>query len=202
MFKHVISISLLVASSSAFAYGLGQVTMPTGESHHSIGAEVLGIVNKGAGLGVQGRYLWRANEELSLDAGAGLSGGDRSNRFFVGSDYMLLPDYENQPRISVKGQIENAEEFGKRRNILSLAPTVSKGFYVKGYEAYPFIALPVGLNLNSDNQTYKTSVQVNLGLSGKIPFEGMNQYIAHLEGNINLKDSYNSVALGMSYPIP
>jgi hypothetical protein len=36
------------------------------------------------------------------------------------------PDYLNQPRVSVKTTITNAEEFGTRRNILSIAPTVSK----------------------------------------------------------------------------
>ncbi|MBT3982395.1 MAG: hypothetical protein HOE90_13640 [Bacteriovoracaceae bacterium] len=199
--KNLLGLFLLTQALQAFGYGTGMSTYPTGLSNHTISAEMLGVVNNGKGLGIQGRYMFKASSAMSVEVGAGLSGGERSNRFFAGADYMFLPDYEKQPRFSVKGLIENAEENGKRINILSMVPTVSKGFNFWGTEAYPFVAVPISLGLEGDSKTYESMIQLSLGGSGKIPVEGYDKFIAHIEGNINIKDAYHSVAMGISYPI-
>jgi hypothetical protein len=152
-------------------------------------------------MGVQGRYTHKINPQAVADIGLGISGGDRDSRIFAGFDYELFPDYGNQPRVSMKIQLENAKEFDSRRNILSLAPMVSKGFSFWGTEAYPFIALPFGVNLNDEASTYQTQMNVSFGATGNIPFDGYRKYIASIEGTIDLKDSYTGVFLGFGYPL-
>jgi hypothetical protein len=202
MLKKLAAISSsLVLTASAWGYGMGQSMYPMMPEGKLIGAEVTGVTSNGKGMGVQGRYTHKINPQAVADIGLGISGGDRDSRIFAGFDYELFPDYGNQPRVSMKIQLENAKEFDSRRNILSLAPMVSKGFSFWGTEAYPFIALPFGVNLNDEASTYQTQMNVSFGATGNIPFDGYRKYIASIEGTIDLKDSYTGVFLGFGYPL-
>ena len=193
--------SMLFGASSAFGYGVGFSTYPLMVDGKMVGAEMTGITSGNGGVGVQARYTQRLTQSVTLDAGAGLSGGDRSNRIFAGADYEIFPDYMNQPRISVKTTWTNAEEFDSRRNILSVAPTISKGFSFWGKEGYPFLSLPVALNLDSDTKQYESMIGANFGILGNIPIDGFRNIIGKVEGMIDIKDSYTGVFLGLSFPI-
>ncbi len=198
--KKIICLLALIISAKGMSYGTGQSVLPLGESKHSISTQMLGIINNGSGFGMQASYQYKANEILAVEGGAGFGTGDRPNRFFVSSDIMIFPDYDMQPRFSVKAAYENAEEFDSRRSILSATPIVSKGFDVSGYEIYPHLSLPIGLNLNSDNEKYETAIQVAVGASAPIPFEGFEKLMGQVEAHLNLKDSYSSIAGGIAYP--
>ena len=201
MAKHLILLLSVVFPITVFGYGLGISTHPLGLQKKIINAEVGGVISNGTGAGVQARYVQKINPVMVIDGGIGASGGDRSSRFFLGSDFLILPDYGYQPRFSLKTTLENAKEFGGRHNILSVSPTVSKGFSFWGYEAYPFVGLPVGLNLDNDSKTYNSQIMAALGATGRIPIKGYERFMANLEGNINIKDGYSSVFVGISYPL-
>lgn len=189
-------------SSQVFAsYGTGYSTYPMMSDKKFFSTELTGITSTGGGVGAQVRYGQKINNSLLIDAGVGISGGERSNRIFAGADYEFFPDYLNQPRMSVKTTITNAEEFGTRRNILSLAPTVSKGFSFWGYEAFPFVSVPVGLSLESGSKTYETITSINLGITGNLPIEEYSHLTGVAEAIINLKDSYTGLFMGISFPI-
>lgn len=188
-------------SSQVYAYGTGYSTFPMMTDKKLVSAEMTGITSTGGGVGAQVRYSQKLNSALLIDAGLGIAGGERTNRIFAGADYELFPDYMNQPRISVKTSFSNASEFGVRRNILSVAPTVSKGFSFWGEEAFPFISLPVGLSLDSDSKTYESIISVGLGVTGHLPIEGYRHLTGVFEGIIGLKDSYSGLFAGISFPI-
>lgn len=188
-------------STSAFAYGTGYVTHPLRTGKHILSTEFTGIVSTGGGAGVQARYTRKMAPQLALEAGAGINGGNRDNRFFIGADYELLPDYRKQPRVSTKVTIENASEFDSRRNILALAPTISKGFSFWGKEAFPFISIPVSLNLDGDTKTYESQIAAAIGITGPLPFEDYKHLLANFETSFGLKDSFTAVFLGLSYQL-
>ncbi len=193
--------ALALVSTSAFGYGVGFSTYPLMVEQKMVGAEMTGISSDKGGVGVQARYTQRMTQSITLDAGAGISGGDRSNRIFAGVDYEMFPDYMNQPRISLKTTWTNAEEFDSRRNIIGVAPTVSKGFSFWGKEGYPFVSLPVSLNLDSDTKQYETMIGANFGILGNLPIEGYRDIIGKVEGMVDIKDSYTGIFLGLSFPI-
>ena len=117
---------------------------------------------------------WRLDSSglsIQWEAGVGLGSGERTTRLFAGIDYEVFPDYQNQPKFSVKAGLENASEFGVRRNILGISPTVSKGFEANGKEFFPFFSLPVGISLDGDRNTYKTLANASMGVTGNLPFE-------------------------------
>ena len=199
--KFLAAAVALFSASTVFAYGTGFSTYPLMVDGKMAGAEMTGISSDEGGVGLQGRYTQRLSQALTVDAGAGFSGGDRSNRIFVGADYEIFPDYMNQPKVSLKTTWTNAEEFDSRRNIIGLAPIISKGFSFWGKEGYPFFSLPVSLNLDSDSKQYETMIGANFGLMGNLPLEGYRDIIGKIEGMVDLKDSYTGIFLGLSFPL-
>ena len=190
-------------STQVWSYGVGQSTHPMSINQKFIATEFTGIFSNGTGVGLQARYTQRLNNKIKLDGGLGMGGGERSSRLFVGADYEIFPDYNKQPRVSMKLGYENASEFGNRINSFSVTPTVSKGFNFWGKEGYPFVALPIAVGLNSGNQTYETSFGLTGGWTGKVPVDikHLRKMTASLEMNLGLKDTYTGVFMGLSYPI-
>ena len=195
---------MVFGSSAAFGYGMGISTFPLEEDKKVLSAEVTGIVSNGGGVGLQARYTQKLNQLSSVDAGVGISGGERSARLFAGYDYELFPDYDMQPRTSLKAFIENSKEFGTRRNILGIAPTISKGFSFWGNEAFPYLSLPYGISLDGKKNQYETTLSANVGISGLISSDYLiteKPVTANAEMIIGLKDSFTAVFFGFGYPI-
>ncbi len=190
-------------SQKAHAYGMGVSTFPLEAETKLISAELTGITSAGGGLGMQARYTQKLSEAGTIDAGLGISGGERSARLFAGYDYMLFPDYDNQPRTSIKAFVENSKEYNSRRNIMGIAPTVSKGFSFWGKEAFPYLSLPYGISLDGRNNSYKTTLSANVGISGIIPADvgPDKQLTANAEAIVSLKNSFSGVFFGVAYPI-
>ena len=197
----VLGFVALLFSSKAWSYGTGISTYPLMMDKSMLSAEFTGITSDGGGVGLQGRLTHKVSQKVVIDGGIGMAGGERNSRIFAGADIELYPDYMKQPRVSLKTTFENAEEFDTRRNILGVAPTVSKGFSFWGEEAYPFISLPYKIGLNSDTQTYQTQMSLDMGINGSIPVDGYRHLTGTVEANIDLDDSYTAIFLGVSYAI-
>lgn len=201
LIKIVLAFTSLTLSASAWAYGTGYSSFPLSVEKKLLSTEITGITSNGGGLGVQARYTQKATEELSFDAGIGMAAGERNGRLFTNADFQIFPDYMRQPRVALRAGFEHAQEFDSTRNIFSIAPTVSKGFAFWGNEAFPFISLPIGVNLNSDSKTYDTAISVNTGINGHLPIEGYQNLIGSAEMQVGLKDSFTAVFFGVSYPL-
>ena len=199
-----LSLSLTFGPSAVFGYGMGISTFPLEQDRKVISAEVTGIVSDGGGLGLQARYTQKLNQSSTVDAGLGISGGERSARLFAGYDYEIFPDYDIQPRTSLKAFIENSKEFGTRKNILGIAPSISKGFSFWGNEAFPYLSLPYGISLDGKRNQYETTLSANIGISGTITSEYLTTnrpVTANAEMIVGLKDSFTAVFFGFGYPI-
>jgi hypothetical protein len=202
--KNIIALTVLsgLFATNAFAYGTGISTFPLEVEKKFISAEVTGITSEGGGLGLQTRFTSKVTEKITVDAGLGIAGGERSARLFAGFDYEMFPDYQMQPRISLKAFVENSKEFNVRRNIIGIAPTFSKGFSFWEHEAFPYLALPLGISLNGRANTYATTVSANLGIAGVLPVQtGTKKLTANAEAIVGLKDSFSGVFMGIAYPI-
>ena len=195
------SLIFLMTSASVWAYGTGISTFPLMPEKKLISTEFTGITSNGGGIGLQARYTQKLNSTTVLEAGIGMSGGQFDSRIFGSADFEIFPDYQRQPRVSLKANFENVKEFGLRRNVVGVTPTISKGFNFWGEEGFPFISFPVGLSLDTENQMYRTVISTNIGIVGNLPIEGYKHWTASVEGIINLKDTYSGIFMGLSYPI-
>lgn len=194
-------IAALMLVSSAFANVVGLSTHPFQLEKHVIGTEVTSNLSAGSGFGVQARYMHRLAPELNLDAGAMMAGGERNSRFFAGADYMIFPDYDSQPRVSIKSFLERTSEFDRDKNNIGFAPVVSKGFSFWGNEAFPFVAIPIKLSLDSDSSTYETVSSLAFGITGRLPIEGYTKLVGNIEANIDIENSYTGLVMGIGYPL-
>ncbi len=191
----------LFMAGQVWAYGIGSSSLPLPEKSKIITTEASSIFTSGGGSGLQVRYAQKLNQAILLDGGVGVSGGSYANRIFLGADYEIYPDYERQPRVLLRGAYENAKERDHRRHIWSLAPIVSKGTSFWGHEAFPYAALPLGLALQSKTGTYRTTLQLNLGINAPLTIPQIKNLIVHSELSFNIKDSFTGILLGLSYPL-
>ncbi len=194
-------IAVVFIPSEVLAYGTGYIAYPLSPNKRLISTEFTGVMSSGGGVGIQGRFTQKVNQKVLVDAGIGVAGGERDSRFFVGGDFELIPDYMKQPRVSIKANWTNAKEFDVRRNILSIAPTVSKGFSFWGHEAFPFFSLPMGVNLQGSNETYETQINANLGITGNLPIRHITNILGVAEATVGIKDSYTAFFVGLSYQL-
>lgn len=199
--KRILATIATLASAGVMAYGVGQSTSPMQEGKKLISTEMTGIASDNGGMGMQVRYTQKLNRILSFDGGLGISGGDRAQRLFIGADYEIYPDYLRQPRFSMKANIERAEEFEETKTIVSIAPTVSKGFNFWGKEAFPYVSIPVGLNLNGDKKSYESTISLNTGINGNIPLKGYRHLKGNLEVQVGVQNSFTAFLAGVSFPM-
>ena len=191
----------LVFMANAWGYGMGLSSYPLRISSKRINTEITGLMGDGQGLGIQGRYISRINRKSTFDLGFGFGGGDRTSRIFTGLDYEIFPDYKYQPRFSTRISVENAREFNKRKNILGVAPIVSKGYVAWGKEIYPFLSFPMGVSLDKETKTYDVMTAVSFGVNGGIPVKGYSNMTAGIEAQVNLNNSFSAIILSTSFPM-
>ena len=197
--KIILALSMMI--SAAFASTVGLSTHPFSVNKQVITTEFDNYISEGAGKGITAKFYKKIDRRLNVDAGVGLNGGRIENRIFAGADYEFFPDYGRQPRFSTKGIIQSASIDNDRVNSVSIAPTLSKGLAFWGREAFPFIALPVALNLNSDESSYETSTAIATGITSRFNLNGSRDLVANFEANIGLRNSFNSLVLGVSLPL-
>jgi hypothetical protein len=186
---------------SAMATTVGVSSHPFTMKKHVITTEFNSYLSDGSGMGISAKYFQRVNDALNFDMGFGFTDGERSSRFVMGADAQILPDYGRQPRVSIKGSLETENIDNDRINTVGAAPTMSKGFAFWGREAFPFIALPVKVSLNTSEGTYETSTAIAMGITGRIPVGGFKDLVGNIETNISLRNSYAALVMGVSLPI-
>lgn len=199
--KKLAILMIAMIAQGAFATTIGLSTHPLTMKKQVITTEFNSYLSSGSGAGITAKYFQRVNDNFNFDAGFGVTDGDRANRVFAGADFQIFPDYGRQPRFSVKGLIETMSFEGNRVNSVGAAPTISKGFSFWGKEAFPFLAVPFRIDLNSDKNTYVSSTAMAMGITGRMPMSGYENLIYNVEANFSLRNSYQALVFGVSLPI-
>ena len=200
--RKILGLIVLFLATSGQAGVIGYSTFPLVNSKNLLSAGLDSVVSSGGGMGINASYTQKINSRLIVDGGLGVSGADQTgSKIFLGADYEIMPDYLEQPRVSMKFRWLNEDQFSYRINRLSAAPTVTKGFSFWGKEAYPYVALPMGVDFNGDTKTYETFMNITTGINGQLPFKGYEKITGNVEMSLNLKDSYSTISVGMSIPV-
>ena len=197
---------LLVLTISTFpalllAQGHGISSYPLSPQKKYVSLEFKGIVSNGSGAGLQARYFQRVLPPLLVSGGFGFSNGERSYQLFADAQYEIYPDFEMQPRVRIKGFVERSEDFDDTHLKIGAAPVFSKGLSFWDQEVFPFVSVPIALDLNNDDASYQVGSQVALGASGKLPFSGTKKLLANFEINLNVQNSYSGLFVGFSHPL-
>jgi len=201
MKKLLLGFLCSVLTTGAMASTIGVSEHPFTMNKHIVTTEFNNYLNNGTGMGLTARYLQRVNQQLSFDAGFGFTDGERASKVMAGANMQLIPDYGRQPSIAIKGLLESENYDGSRINSFGAAPTISKGFSFWGNEAFPYVALPVKVSLNTNENTYETSTAVAMGATGNLHVGGFRDLVGNIEANFSLRNSYAALVMGVSLPI-
>lgn len=200
MRKIALVLALMTISAYSQASVVGLSNYPLTMQNKAMNTEFNNVASNGAGIGINARYHQRINQAMNFDVGAGVTDGDRSNRFFAGLDTQLIPDYGRQPRVSVKGLFETMSFDDERITNLGVAPIISKGLAVNGTEIFPYVTTPIKMMLIGDSRRSE-SISAAIGATGRLPFAGYDNLIANAEINMDIRNSYSGFVLGVSLPI-
>ena len=199
--KHLL-LSLIALGLSAPGWARGLSAYPLGVQQRYVSVEFAGTLSAGTGVGLQARYSQKLGSELTMDAGFGFSDGDRAHRIFAGADYEFYPDYQQQPRISLQGHLERSREFAQIHTKFGVAPMISKGLLFWGQEGFPYVRLPITLDLNSGAQSYEVGYQLALGASLPLSVKkGRSKLLASFEVSLDLNQAYSGILFGLSHPL-
>ena len=201
MKNQLFAFIVLGFSYAVFGQGHGIISYPLAVQQSYVSAEFTGVLSNGRGVGLQARYLHRFNQQLTFNGGFGFSDGKRANQMFAGVDYEVYPDYENQPRFALRTFLERSEEFNHGHTKMGLTPVVSKGFSFWGEEGFPFVSLPLTLDLDSDDKRYAITSQLALGASFPMPVVESSRLLANVEIALNIENSYSGFFVGFSHPL-
>lgn len=199
MRRILLGLVALSLTSGAFASIIGLSNHPFTMKKHVITTEFNNYMTNGSGAGITARYLQRMNDSMSADIVAGFTNGDRASTLRAGMDYRLIPDFGRQPKISLKGFAGTESFDGDRINSFGVAPTISKGFAFWGKEAFPFVSIPMSVNMNTESSTYETTTALATGISGRIP--GVENLVGNFEMNFPIRNSFTSMVIGVSVPL-
>jgi hypothetical protein len=196
--KHILML-ILLASASSYASIVGISTHPLNQGARVFSAEMTGHLSQRQEVGMGLRYTQEIHENKLLDliiSGAQIS---RGLTMGGGIDVVIFDEDMTQPRISIKPHYQLQKYESDVYSLLGMAPTLRKGFSLRGNEFFPYAALPTGIKIDNDTDEFVYYSNLALGLSLPFPVHNKDPLLVSIEGNKNLGSSSDYVGLLISW---
>jgi hypothetical protein len=196
--KHIL-LCLIFVSFYSQASVVGISTHPLNDEAKVLSAEMTGYMSKRQEVGMGLRYTQELNPGRILDISA--SGAQNSRGLALGSgmDFELLREDVSQPRVSLKPYYQYLKYEDINQNLIGAAPTIRKGFSIEGNEFFPYLAVPTGIKINSDNQEFDYYASLTMGASMPLPAAGGDKLLVSVEGSKNLGASSDYLGVLLSW---
>jgi hypothetical protein len=196
--KHIL-LCLIFVSFYSQASVVGISTHPLNDEAKVLSAEMTGYMSQRQEVGMGLKYTQELNPGRILDISA--SGAQNSRGLALGSgmDFELLREDVSQPRVSLKPYYQYLKYEDINQNLIGAAPTIRKGFSIEGNEFFPYLAVPTGIKINSDNQEFDYYASLTLGASMPLPAAGGDKLLVSVEGNKNLGASSDYLGVLLSW---
>ena len=178
---------------------VGISTHPLNDEAKVLSAEMTGYMSQRQEVGMGLRYTQELNPGRILDISA--SGAQNSRGLALGSgmDFELLREDVSQPRVSLKPYYQYLKYEDINQNLIGAAPTIRKGFSIEGNEFFPYLAVPTGIKINSDNQEFDYYASLTMGASMPLPAAGGDKLLVSVEGSKNLGASSDYLGVLLSW---
>ena len=196
--KHIL-FCLIFVSFYSQASVVGISTHPLNDEAKVLSAEMTGYMSQRQEVGMGLRYTQELNPGRILDISE--SGAQNSRGLALGSgmDFELLREDVSQPRVSLKPYYQYLKYEDINQNLIGAAPTIRKGFSIEGNEFFPYLAVPTGIKINSDNQEFDYYASLTMGASMPLPAAGGDKLLVSVEGNKNLGASSDYLGVLLSW---
>lgn len=193
----IIFLLILFISAESFASIVGVTTHPLKDEARVLSAEMTGYMSSRNEMGAGVRYTQGFDGNL-LDVSAAGAQDSRSMILGAGMDFQILSEDVNQPRVAIKPYAQQMTFEGESATLIGAAPSLRKGFATAGSEIFPYLALPNGVRLDSDDQEVTFYSSLTLGASMTIP-QSQERLVLSLEANKNLGASSDYVGVLVSW---
>jgi hypothetical protein len=196
---NLLILFLLLASGQLLASIVGISTHPLSREARVLSAEMTGYMSLRQEVGMGLRYTQELNRHQLFDVSA--SGGQDSRSFMLGTgvDFELLSESNYQPRVGLK-PFAHYQRFENTGNtLLGLAPSLRKGFAVMGNEFFPYLALPVGMRIDSTSLEFNYYSSITIGASMPFPGDTSEKVLLSVEGNKNMGASSDYIGCLVSW---
>lgn len=191
-----LSILFLLFSSHLYSSVIGISSYPLHRNAQIISAEMTGFMGTEREVGMGLRYLQKLNSIQTIDLAA--SGGQQQRAWQMGAglDFKIMSEEGNLPRLSVKPYWQYQKIAEENFVTTAIAPTMSKGFVIQGYEFYPFISIPTGIRTASSTNEFTYLAAANFGAVLPVPQERL---LLSFEANRNLGASTDYLSVLVSW---
>ena len=196
--KHIL-FCLIFVSFYSQASVVGISTHPLNDEAKVLSAEMTGYMSQRQEVGMGLRYTQELNPGRILDISASGAQNSRGLALGGGMDFELLREDVSQPRVSLKPYYQYLKYEDINQNLIGAAPTIRKGFSIEGNEFFPYLAVPTGIKINSDNQEFDYYASLTMGASMPLPAAGGDKLLVSVEGNKNLGASSDYLGVLLSW---
>lgn len=192
-------LNILIICTSAHASSVvGLTTHPLSDDARAISAETTGYFSKRHEMGIGLRYTHGIQQGQLLDIMAGGAQHSRGFTFGAGMDFELLQDEGSQPRVSIKPFYQHQKFEGDKSTSIGAAPTLRKSVDMLGTILNPFIAVPLGVQVDSSDDEFVYYASFSFGASMAIP-NSEDKLLVTLEGNKNMGASSDYLGALLSW---
>lgn len=193
--KHL-SILLFIFCTHAYSSVIGVSSYPLHRKAQVISAEMTGFMGSERELGMGLRYLHKLNSVQTIDLAASGGQQERAWQMGAGLDFKIFSEDGYLPRLSVKPYWQY-QKIGEENFVTTaVAPTVSKGFVIQGFEFYPYVSIPSGIRTISSTNQFTYLAAANFGAVLPVPHE---QLLLSFEANRNFGASTDYLSLLVSW---
>jgi hypothetical protein len=180
-----LSLLIFVICTSAQASVVGITTHPLSAEARALSLETTGYFNQRHEMGVGLRYTHGMQQGQLLDIMAGGAQHSRGFTFGAGMDFEILQDEGSQPRVSIKPFYQQQKFEGNKSSVIGAAPSLRKSVDILGTILNPFIAVPLGVQVDSSDDEFVYYASLSFGASLAIPNTD-EKLLVSLEGNKNM----------------
>lgn len=193
-----LSLLFLVLSASIQASVVGLTTHPLSDDARALSLETIGYFNQQHEMGLGLRYTHGIQQGQLLDIQASGAQHYRGFSFGAGMDFELLSDEGAQPRFSLKPFYQHEKNDDSKVSNLGVAPSLRKGVEILGLNYYPFLAIPMGVQVDSSDDEVVYLASLSFGASMAIP-STQEKLVVSVEGNKNLGASSDYLSALLSW---
>lgn len=190
---------MMALSSTSYASIVGISTHPLNEEARVLSAEMTGYMSQRNEMGMGLRYTQEVAPNRLLDLTAAGAQNSRSLVAGGGMDFAILKEDVSQPRVSIKPYLQYLKTDDQRQNLIGVAPTIRKGFSIQGNEFFPYLAIPTGMRLDSNKDSFDYYASLTLGTSMNFPGAGTDKLLLSVEGNKNMGASSDYIGALVSW---
>ncbi len=193
----ILILILIFIPLTAQASVVGVSTHPLAEDTRVLSVAMTGYMSQRNEMGGGVRYTQGFDGNL-LDVSVTGAQDSRNMSMGAGVDFEILKEEIQSPRVSVKPHVQQMRFEDQSSTLVGIAPSLRKGFSAAGQEIFPYLSLPNGMKIDSDEQEINFYSSLTFGASMAIP-DSQERLVLSLEANKNLGASSDYVGALISW---